>query len=158
MKSDDVQGTWVLLDWVQDYDDGRRIYPFGEDAVGTIVYSGDRMSCIMSRSGRAPFAAGGQWNADDADKARAYGEMMAYAGGFSIEGNEVLHHVDLSLFPNWIGGVQRRRAALNGDRLSLTARLEEGTRDARTARLEWRRHILGDGESGGAVLRAAARE
>lgn len=49
---------------------------------------------------------------------------MAYAGTYEIDGNSVVHYVDISLFPNWIGGEQRRIARLDGDRLALLARLE----------------------------------
>ena len=57
-----------------------------------------------------------------------------------VEGDTVTHAVDLSLFPNWQGGQQKRRFALRADgMLELTARLEEGTSEARTARLVWRR-------------------
>ncbi|MNW12958.1 hypothetical protein D3C71_2107770 [compost metagenome] len=44
-----------------------------------------------------------------------------------------------SLFPNWVGGSQQRVAILEGDVVALTARLEEGTSEARTARLVWQR-------------------
>jgi hypothetical protein len=97
------------------------------------------MSCIMSRRTRSPFTTGGQWNADSQEKAAAYEECMAYAGTYEIVGDSVIHHVDISLFPNWIGGQQRRVAQLDGDGLSLLARLEDGTPEARTARLRWRR-------------------
>ncbi|MCY1306676.1 Lipocalin-like domain protein [compost metagenome] len=56
-----------------------------------------------------------------------------------MQGDTVLHHVRHSLFPNWEGGTQRRVAQLDGNVLALTARLEEGTSEARTARLVWRR-------------------
>ncbi|MNR06565.1 hypothetical protein D3C85_1226390 [compost metagenome] len=46
-----------------------------------------------------------------------------------------------SLFPNWEGGSQKRVAIFNGDTLELTARLEEGTAEARTAKLSWRRAV-----------------
>ncbi|MCY1251387.1 Lipocalin-like domain protein [compost metagenome] len=59
-----------------------------------------------------------------------------------MDGDNILHHVRHSLFPNWVGGTQRRVAQLDGDVLALTARLEEGTPEARTARLTWRRSQL----------------
>jgi hypothetical protein len=33
----------------------------------------------------------------------------------------VIHHVELSLFPNWVGGDQERWVELAGDRLILSA-------------------------------------
>lgn len=140
MRPEDLHGTWRLLTWEQHYDDGRIVLPFGERPMGVITYLGDRMSCVLSRSEREPFRTGGQWDSSDEEKAAAYDECMAYAGSFTVDGDVVTHHIDVSLFPNWICRDQRRHAVLDGDRLSLTARLEEGTEQARTALLAWRRH------------------
>jgi hypothetical protein len=54
-------------------------------------------------------------------------------------GDELLHKVDLSLNPNWVGTTQRRHAALRGGRLVISARMEDGTAEARTAELIWQR-------------------
>ena len=98
------------------------------------------MFCLVTRSPRTLFTSGGQWDASDADKAAAYNEYLTYAGTYSLEDDYVTHHVELSIFPNWQGGKQRRKIVRgeNGE-LMLVARLEEGTPEARTARLTWRR-------------------
>jgi hypothetical protein len=134
-------GQWQVLAWEQVYDDGRRELPMGEQLEGFIRYSPDgRMVCMISRADRARFELGGQWNAPDEEKARAYDSMLCYAGRYRVEGDTVTHLVDMSLFPNWKGGEQKRRFALRPDgTLELTARLEAGTPQARTARLVWRR-------------------
>jgi Lipocalin-like domain len=36
-------------------------------------------------------------------------------------GDRVVHHVELSLFPNWVGSDQQRWVGLAGDRLTLRA-------------------------------------
>lgn len=138
---DPFDGLWQIVAWEQLYDDGRRELPMGERLEGFIRYSPDgRMACMIGRADRARFEKGGQWNAPDEEKARAYDSMLAYAGRFRIDGDTVTHFVELSLFPNWKGGEQKRRFELRADgTLALTARLEEGTAQARTARLLWRR-------------------
>ncbi len=51
------------------------------------------------------------------------------------------HHVELAIFPNWKGGRQRRRFVFADDgTVALEGRFEDGTPQARTARLVWRRH------------------
>ena len=47
--------------------------------------------------------------------------FVAYTGRYSFYGNHVVHYVELSLFPNWVGSDQERWAELAGDRLSLSA-------------------------------------
>ncbi len=135
----DIVGRWSLLNWRQTYDDGRVTHPMGEQPVGYIEYGARHMSCMLARRGRAPFTSGGQWNANAAEKAGAYDSFMSYCGTYEIEGDVIVHHVMMSLFPNWEGGVQRRRAQLVDGRLHLLARIEEGTPQARTAALIWER-------------------
>jgi hypothetical protein len=137
-------GRWNILSWEQRYDDGRVSHPLGSALEGFIQYDRNgQMICMMGRADRAPFTTGGQWNASNDEKAGAYSSFMAYAGRYSIDGEWVTHHVDLTLFPNWKNGDQRRRVVLTpdpaSDRLDIVARLEEGTSEARSAILAWRR-------------------
>ncbi|MET8947905.1 lipocalin-like domain-containing protein [Streptomyces sp. NPDC004542] len=137
--ADELEGSWALVAWEQRYEDGRVVTPMGSDPAGVITYTGGRMQCVMARRSRSPFVTGGQWDASQAERATAYDECMAYAGSYTVDGDEVSHHVDIALFPNWVGGVQRRRARLDGDRLELVADLDQGTPQARSAHLVWRR-------------------
>lgn len=139
MNRDSIQGRWNILSWEQLYDDGRVVHPMGTELEGFIEYSPHGMFCVIARKGREHFSSGGQWSASDAEKAAAYGSYLTYAGDYEVVGEHILHHVQHSLFPNWEGGVQRRLALFDGEVLALTARLEEGTSEARTARLTWRR-------------------
>jgi len=138
--TNDIKGRWYVQSWTQEYDDGRVTHPFGEKLEGFIEYGEGTMFCLVTRSPRTLFSSGAQWDASDADKAAAYNEFLSYAGGYSLDDDHVTHHVELSIFPNWQGGSQRRRIVWgeNGE-LMLIARLEEGTPNARTARLTWRR-------------------
>ena len=141
MSAQALVGRWELVAFQQNYDDGRRVYPMGEAPQGIIQYTENGfMSCIISRPDRAHFSTGGQWNASDAEKAQAYNSMLSYAGRYEIENNTVTHLVDLSLFPNWIGGQQKRDFHFDEQgQLSLTARLEDNTSEARTALLLWKK-------------------
>lgn len=134
-------GRWEIISWEQAFDDGRRELPMGEHLNGFIQYTEDGgMACMIAKAERPNFVSGGQWNASDAEKAAAYTSMLAYGGRYAVDGDVITHQVDISMFPNWKGGVQTRNLAVNADgTLTLSARLEEGTPQARTARLVWRR-------------------
>lgn len=144
MTRDDILGHWLIVDWRQDYDDGRVTHPLGQGLRGFIEYGAHgTMFCVIERPGR-PALSASQWTASDADKAAAYSSYFSYAGGWEIERVEggqaiVAHHVRHSLYPNWEGGVQRRSARLQDGQLYLSARFEEGTEQARSAHLIWRR-------------------
>ncbi len=76
---------------------------------------------MISRTGRARFAAGDLLSGTTEEKARAGEGFVAYAGRYSFHGDHVVHHVELSLFPNWVGTDQQRTVELAGDRLTLSA-------------------------------------
>jgi hypothetical protein len=139
MNRDSIKGRWTILSWEQVYDDGRIVRPMGTELEGFIEYSDYGMFCVVAKKDRAKFTTGGQWNASDAEKAEAYNSYLTYAGDYEVNGDTITHKVRYSIFPNWVGGSQLRNAEFDGEVLTLTARLEEGTSEARTARLSWKR-------------------
>lgn len=140
MNDTSLEGRWRIVSWRQEYDDGRCVHPFGDKLEGFIDYRDGNMFCVISRQPRSRFTSGGQWDASDADKAHAYNEYLTYAGRYGFDGETVSHHIDLCIFPNWEGVTQRRKVIREGDgRVTLVARIEEGTPEARTAILAWRR-------------------
>lgn len=136
---EEFEGTWRLLDWRQEYDDGRLQHPMGEHPVGLISYREGRVYEIATSADRPDFVTGGQWDADDAEKAMAYSTSMCYSGTYLLDGDQVVHHVDLSVFPNFVGKGLRRTVGWDGTTMTLSGRMEEGTPQARTVILDWRR-------------------
>jgi hypothetical protein len=115
-------GTWRLVSWQAHGADGTVTYPLGEHAVGYLVYTADgRMFAQLMRPGRPGFASGDMLRGTAAENAAAVGGYVAYSGTFEVRDGAVFHRVDLSLFPNWIGGEQRRSIAWDGDRLILSS-------------------------------------
>jgi hypothetical protein len=115
-------GAWRLVSWENRAADGQITYPMGTDAVGRLLYTADgRFSVTISRRGRAGFAAGDLLSGTPEEKARAVEAFVAYAGRYSFHGDRVVHHVELSLFPNWVGSDQQRWVELAEDRLTLSA-------------------------------------
>lgn len=115
-------GAWRLLSWENRAADGQITYPMGADALGYLLYTADgRFSVTISRRGRAGFAAGDLLSGTTEEQARAVEGYVAYAGRYSFHGDRVIHHVELSLFPNWVGTDQERWVELSEDRLTLSA-------------------------------------
>jgi hypothetical protein len=111
----DFVGTWKLLDYSFLYDDGRVEKPWGENVVGYLLYSAEGyMSGNLSPSGR-------RHNVEKAGdrKSSRKRDYIAYAGPYTVEGDTVTHHVEVSLFPNWLGTAQLRYHKLEGDTLVL---------------------------------------
>jgi hypothetical protein len=120
--ADALVGAWRLVSWENQAADGQVTYPMGANARGYLLYTADgRFSVTISRVGRPPFAAGDLLGGTTEENARAVEGFVAYAGRYSFHHDRVIHHVELSLFPNWVGSDQERWVELAGDRLTLSA-------------------------------------
>ena len=119
---DALVGAWRLVSWESQAADGQVTHPMGTDALGSLLYTADgRFSVTISRPGRARFAGGDLLGGTTEEKARAVEGFVAYAGHYSFHGDRVVHHVELSLFPNWVGSDQERWVEFAEDRLTLSA-------------------------------------
>ena len=133
-------GGWRLLSWENRAPDGQLTYPMGTDILGYLIYTADGcFSVIISRQGRVRFGAGDLLGGTTEEKARAVEGVVAYAGRFTFHGDRVIHHVELSLFPNWVGTDQERWVELAGDRLTLSASQLLLAGKQRVPRLVWER-------------------
>lgn len=115
-------GTWRLPTFAL-HDDAGNVYPVpGDDGAGYIVYTADGHVLVTIQARRPPaFADGDMLGGTDAELRAAYAAYTSYAGTYVVRGEQVVHRVELSLFPNWIGGEQARTYEFVGDRLVLTA-------------------------------------
>jgi hypothetical protein len=140
MTSNPLIGTWRLISWENRSLDGRISYPLGKDAAGYIMYSEDGyMFVAIMRPDRVKFAAGDLLGASTEERAHAAETYVSYCGRYEFQGDSVIHHVELSLFPNWAGLDQERRVEVTGNRLTLSTGpiLLEGIQQ--TAHLIWER-------------------
>lgn len=98
-------GTWNLVHWdVQTVDGLHYNYPYGAQAKGVIIYTKEgRMSAMLMQLDRPKFAIPHSWKGTTDETNAAFKGYTAYSGLFKIVDNTVVHQVDMSLFPNWIG-------------------------------------------------------
>lgn len=135
-------GSWRLERWVAVTDDGTETHPMGEAPDGLLTYAADgTMITVIGRSDRPVFATGDLTGGTADERAAAFGSFVAYGGRWSGEGDTVVHDVETSLFPNWVGTTQRRHWELDDDgaRLILIAPPLEVAGATRTQRLTWAR-------------------
>ena len=139
-------GGWRLRTWVAIADDGSETRPLGDVPDGLLTYSADgTMIGIMGPSGRPRFQADDVTGGSDAERAAAFATFIAYGGRYELTAETVIHDVETSLFPNWIGTRQVRRWELDptGRQLTLTSPPLSLGGAVRVQRLVWER--LGDG-------------
>jgi hypothetical protein len=121
---DDLLGAWRLESAVEVFDDGERRDEFGPNPDGYLCYdAAGVVSAVLGDSARPTVSAGDPQSGTDDEYESMARHFIAYAGPFSVDvGNgTVVHHVDVSLFPNWQGHDQVRRVTIDGGRLSIIA-------------------------------------
>jgi hypothetical protein len=87
---------------------------------GLVVYTPDgRMITTIGNRDRPPTGKDLS-TADDAARLAAVRSFIAYSGTFTIEGHDVVHAVEMSLDPAWVGTHQRRHVELSDEGRTLT--------------------------------------
>lgn len=141
MTPEELAGTYRLIEWVAETQ-GARWEPFGRETQGLITYTVDgRMIGMLSKSDR-PRSTAAHLPAAPADEQAAMAAgFLAYAGTYSLDDLIVTHHVEMSLFPNWIGSDQVRKITVHEDGDVELRTPPELSRSGRTVvnRLRWRR-------------------
>ena len=112
-------GTWKLVSVIrEEVPSGVTIDLMGPNPQGFITYSTDgRMVAILVRGDRKKPAAN---PATAAEAENLFRSVISYAGTYTIAGNEVTHHVDISWNESWTGTKQVRIFKLDGNRVSLS--------------------------------------
>ena len=141
-------GTWHLQRWEIAYSDGRpSTLPFGPNATGLIVYTGDgTMSACIARAARPPLSGQSTRSVPEAERLAAFESYFQYAGRYHTrlqEGRaQVVHQVSHALNPNFVGSEQVRNMDFGkGGTLTLSASdpLPGSTTVLRHHRLIWQR-------------------
>lgn len=139
--ADWLGGTWKLVAWRRIGPDEQVGYPLGADARGQLIYAANgRMAVQISAAARPPLATDDPLGGDMAARAGAYSTYFAYFGTYELEDDNVVHHLDASLFPNWSGEKQVRPFVVEGDRLVLrTPPMPDGSGATVVNELVWTR-------------------
>jgi hypothetical protein len=114
----------------------------GPDPEGLLAYAPDgTMLTVFGQAGRDRFATDDLTGGTDDERSAAFQSFIAYGGRYAVEGSTVVHTVEISLFPNWVGTTQRRQWTLDedGERLTLVSPPITVGGQTRTQRLVWRR-------------------
>ena len=122
--SDEFVGAWKLISFERRTTAGEVTYPMGQNPVGRITYDAlGRMSAQIMRPDRPKYKAASPAGMSAQEKVSAFDGFIAYYGTFSVSETErvVIHHVEASLYPNWVGSDQRRFYEFSGDQLILRA-------------------------------------
>jgi len=116
--NDKLVGTWKLVSASTTTSNGERSEtPYGLNPVGFLTYTDEgRIAAMISHSGRkALFSGGGSLE----EQSEAFKTFFGYAGRYTVSGDKVTHHVEISSIENYVGRDLVRQVKFQDDRITL---------------------------------------
>jgi hypothetical protein len=116
--ADSIVGTWRLVSFFEEETDSKAVHKaFGDHPFGFLTLTSDgRMMLIIADPSRKPAAAP---KPTDAEAAHLHQTMAAYTGSYTLEGQKLTHHVDLSWNQAWNGTDQVRYIEVKNNYLTV---------------------------------------
>ena len=97
------------------------------------------MSVTMMSANRTNYASSDLRAGTPEEKLAAAETYLSYSGKYTFEGDRVLHHVEVSFFPNRVGTTQVRHLTLSGNTVTLRTPAMLISGEQQTAELVWQR-------------------
>lgn len=133
-------GTWKLKSYEVRWDSGKVSYPFGEKPEGRLTYTEEGFVAVnIMATSRRNFEARELKMGTAEEKVAAAETYISYSGRCGLDGDKIRHHVDVCLFPNWVGKDQVRIYDLQGDTLALKTIPDPRDEQGRQGYLIWER-------------------
>lgn len=134
-----IVGTWTLVS-ITNEKNGRKVLPYGPNAMGSFILDGERFSLMVVRPSRAKFESDNRLTGTPEENQETVRGSIAYFGTYSVDAKDntlVTFHIEGSTFPNWEGAEQKRVLKVTDDEMNYTnPTISSG---AGVARLIWRR-------------------
>jgi len=137
---DNLAGTWTLVSASASTASGERgDGPFGPSPTGILIYTREgRMAVMVSYSGRKPLPAD-PFLATMEERAEAFTTFFGYAGRYTLSGDKVIHHAEISSLQNFVGADLVRLIKFQGDRIVLVSPPMSIDGKTQTLELVWNR-------------------
>lgn len=120
MQKSDLLGAWKLVSFSIKKTDGVT-YPYGENAIGYIIYTPDNVVSVHTMSKKRMESSQHQFRSGtDAEKIEAAENFGGYVGRFEVKGDVMTHFPEASGFPSLLNVPQKRKVDLSGNVLTLS--------------------------------------
>jgi hypothetical protein len=143
IRIEELLGTWQLISVqraIVETGEITDLSPSGNPPFGILMYGNDgRMLVLNITSGRPK--PDSLESITDEQRGQLFRTMPAYGGTYTVNGQSVSHHIDISWNECWTGTTQVRTVTREGERLVYTTSPAPGALDGRmgTSRLVWER-------------------
>jgi Lipocalin-like domain len=116
--NNELVGTWKLVSASSTTSAGEGSgSPYGTNPAGFLTYTADgRVSAQISYDGRKSLSFGGGTSEEQAE---AFKTFLAYAGRYTLSGDKVTHHIEVSSIQNYVGKELVRTVKFQGDQITL---------------------------------------
>jgi hypothetical protein len=139
--TDKLVGTWKLLSASSTTSTGERNEtPYGPKPVGFLTYLDGRVTALISFDGRESLSAGG---GSLEEQAEAFKTFLAYAGRYTVHGDKVTHHVEISSIQNYVDRDLVRQVKFQDDQIILLTPPTRIDGKMQTIELIWQRLSVG---------------
>ena len=136
-------GTWKIVSVEERRANGEVVEPrYGARPSGYIMYDATgHVAVQIMKPGRPRFASDDAAQATAAEAKSAFDGYGAYFGTYEVNEAEgyVVHHVEGSVFPNYVGSDQKRGFELSADQLILKPPPRQVGGEQHTTRVTWQR-------------------
>jgi hypothetical protein len=118
---DRLVGTWKLVSASSSSASGERNdTPFGSSPAGLLTYTHDgRVTAMISYGGRKRLSSSDSLSAPVEEQAEAFSTFIAYAGRYTLDGDKVIHHVEIASIQDWVDPDLIRSIRFEGERIVL---------------------------------------
>jgi hypothetical protein len=142
-SNEQLSGTWKLVAASSATSTGDRDEtPYGPEPTGFLTYTGEgRMCTVISYGGRKPLSFGREGLAQIEEQAEAFKTCLAYAGRYTLFGETLTHHVEVSSIQNYVGRDLVRNIKFQGDKIILTTPPTPVNGKIQSVVLTWQRLI-----------------
>ena len=109
-----VVGTWKLVSYVNEFQDGSAVRSaYGDRPTGYVIFTpeGRVMFMVEAEGRKAP--------ENDEQRAAAFRTIIAYTGMYKLEGDKFITKADVSWNPGWVGTEQARDYKLDAGTLKV---------------------------------------
>ncbi|MCE5214218.1 MAG: lipocalin-like domain-containing protein [Methanobacterium sp.] len=132
-----IMGTWKLIKFEMKTDD-KISQPFGENPLGYLFYhENGRMAVLISKENRKTVSTQDITNIPETEKSQLADGFIGYTGKYEILDDKIIHHVEISFIPNWMGRPLERFYQHHNGKLVLETPAEEIEGSKFISRLIW---------------------
>jgi len=130
-------GTWKLASASSTTPKGERNdTPYGLNPVGFLSYSEDgRVTSLISYGERKLLTIASRTE----EQAEAFNTFLAYGGQYTLSGDKVTHHIEISSIQNYVGKDLVRNIKFEGDHIVLITPPTMVNGKIQTVELTWQR-------------------